>query len=107
MIFFHNPNSEGSEKSDVSDVLFLPLNSLPVFRAKKKDLMSEKSEKSDLSLLRIDNALFSRNKSDGIFWCHTSKILLVFVFAGVDFRKIHTSKPPNPHQQNQKTPAKQ
>jgi hypothetical protein len=45
--------------------------------------------------------------SDGIFWCHTSKIFLVFVFAGVDFWKIHTSKPQNPHQQNQKTPAKQ
>jgi hypothetical protein len=35
MIFFHNPNSEGSEKSDVS-MFFLPLNSQPVFRAKKK-----------------------------------------------------------------------
>jgi hypothetical protein len=52
MIFFHNPNSEGSEKSNVSDVLFASKQPAS-FSSKKKDLMSEKSEKSDLSLLRI------------------------------------------------------
>ena len=56
MIFFHNPNSEGSEKSDVSDVLFASKQPAS-FSRKKKDLTSEKSEKSDLSLLPLDNAL--------------------------------------------------
>ena len=55
MIFSHNPNSEGSEKSDVSDVLFASKQPASYSR-KKKDQTSEKSEKSDLSLLPLDNA---------------------------------------------------
>jgi hypothetical protein len=44
--------SGGSEKSDLTDVLFASKQPAS-FSSKKKDLMSEKSEKSDLSLLRI------------------------------------------------------